>query len=103
MGLNGAPDARVFTGRIGEVSAHIREAGCAGLDMPGVVVDATRNEAAADARAEVVVVPVSAVGNRVPSVVVQAEEERELSSRVVETLLGMNVPNPPGCGHSPHS
>jgi acetate kinase len=44
--LLGGADAIVFTGGIGENSARIRAAVCAGLDWFGIHLDAARNEAA---------------------------------------------------------
>lgn len=83
LALDGA-DAIVFTAGIGENSAVVREAICAGLDRLGIVVDAGSNAAARGGEAVI-----SAAGSRVVVLVVPTNEELVVA-REVRRLLDPN-------------
>jgi acetate kinase len=79
--LNGA-DAIVFTGGIGENSAAMRQAICAGLDWFGIALDPVRNR---EARGEV---PVHAVTSRVQLWIMPTNEELIVARQTKECLRG---------------
>jgi acetate kinase len=81
--LEGAAEAVVFTGGIGERAPEIRRRVCAGLEWAGIVLDAERNRRG-DER-------ISADGSRVGVYAVRAGEEL-LIAREASTLLRRSVP-----------
>lgn len=74
-------DALVFTGGVGERSAPVRAAACAGLSFLGVVLDEARNQAAKPDT----VIGAAQAGTAV--LVVEAREDLEMASEV-RKLLG---------------
>ncbi len=78
----GGLDAIAFTGGIGENSARLRAACCAGLEFLGVELDASANEGGAGDRV------VSATGARVAVVTLATDEERIVARRAYRVLAG---------------
>jgi acetate kinase len=76
--MNGL-DAIVFTGGIGEHNPAVRAAAAAGLEFLGIGLDASRNQATADA---VISAPAAAVS----ALVVTAREDIEIARQVREVL-----------------
>jgi acetate kinase len=76
--MNGL-DALVFTGGIGEHNPAIRAAAAAGLGFLGISVDASRNQATADA-------VISGPAAPVPTLVVTAREDIEIARQAREVL-----------------
>jgi len=78
----GGLDAVVFTGGVGENSARIRAAACAGLEFLGFTPDPDRNRAV-----EAVDCDVSKAEARVRILIVHAREEQEIARQVRRILL----------------
>jgi acetate kinase len=83
----GGLDVVTFSGGIGENSAGVRSAVCAGLRDLGIELDPARN---ARARGEAVLSP---DGARVTILLVPADEER-IVSRAVAQVVGTGLPGP---------
>jgi acetate kinase len=80
----GGLDAIAFTGGIGENSARLREACCAGLEFLGVELDAARNREGTGDRV------VSAAGARVGVVALATNEELVVARRAYGRLASSN-------------
>jgi acetate kinase len=78
----GGLDAVAFTGGIGENSARLRAACCAGLEFLGVELDPAANERGAGDRV------VSSAGARVAVVTLATDEERIVARRAYRVLAG---------------
>jgi len=83
----GGLDVITFSGGIGENSAALRSAVCAGLSELGIDLDPARNAAA---RGEAVLSP---EGARVTILLVPADEER-IVARAVAQVVGTGLPGP---------
>jgi acetate kinase len=79
----GRVDAVVFTGGIGENSAVVRQKVCAGLENLGIVIDESRNAAAAGKAATV-----SRDGSQVAVLVVPTDEESEIARQAMAVVAG---------------
>jgi acetate kinase len=79
----GGIDVLVFTGGIGQGSAHARSLACQGLDWMGVRIDEARNR---DARGFDEVCRISASGSPVEVIVVPADEERMIARETLRAL-----------------
>ena len=78
LAVLGRCDALVFTGGIGEHSAIVRAAACAGLDGMGILLDHPRNE-----RNEQLV---SAEGSPVSVLVIATDEERAIAEQTAAVV-----------------
>ncbi|HRP87960.1 MAG TPA: acetate kinase [Gammaproteobacteria bacterium] len=77
----GRLDALVFTGGIGEHQAGVRARICAGLEVVGVRLDATKNASPGALPAAV-----QAADSRAAVLVIATDEEREIARQVVDCL-----------------
>jgi acetate kinase len=73
-------DALVFTGGVGERSAHVRAGAVEPLGFLGILIDPARNAAGGDER------EISAAGSSVRTVVIAAREDLEIARQVRQAL-----------------
>ena len=75
-------DCLIFTGGIGENSAHIREQTCAGLEHLGMALDHDKNCRASRDTSEI-----SRADSSVKILVIRTDEELEIASQTLKTIL----------------
>ena len=81
----GRVDAVVFTGGIGENSAHVRREACAGLEALGIALDDRKNEQASSGITEI-----QRENGRVKILVIPTDEELEIARQTIETIRRAN-------------
>ncbi len=81
----GGADAIVFTGGIGENSAEVRQASCAGLDFLGITVDAQANESSERQK------DISTKGSKTRVLVIPTNEELVIALDTMEIVKARNA------------
>lgn len=81
----GGADAIVFTGGIGENSAEVRQASCAGLDFLGITVDARANESSERQK------DISTKGSKTRVLVIPTNEELVIALDTMDIVKARNA------------
>jgi len=85
LAILGRVDAVVFTGGIGENSAEVRQASCAGLDFLGITVDAQANQSSERQK------DISTKGSKTRVLVIPTNEELVIALDTMEIVKARNA------------